>query len=689
MNIANCLQESSKVDHRLNLGNETFKELQNTKSQGLNMIDIYRAREALNQIDSGCAREEWVRLCMSVKAAGLTFDDFHEWSRQGRNYKSERDCRSTWNSIKGTGRITAATLFKTARDQGWADTSSSNYVPSVGVNGCGIAKQSVAATKNGNADPVMVWERCVPATDAEPYIYRKHGNPDGLRVYPATADPLIIRGQNVAGYLVVPCWSDCTLQTLQFIPPGKCDKLNLPKATFGDGYFSVGDVQDHAYIVEGIGQAWAINQATGHAAVVSFGAGRMERVAKILQNKYPTACLVVVPDKGQESIAEKIAEDVSGQWVSMPADKPNNYDANDYAIEFGASALATLLECPHAPQMRFKVRTGAELCNTKPMRWLVRGVLPADGLAALYGTSGSGKSFLTLDMGCAVATGSDWFGMRVTRAPVTYVCLEGEAGLGKRISAWKIHNLVPVPSALHFITQPFDLLSDDVADLAKAIIAHGGTGGMVIIDTLNRAAPGADENSSVDMGKIITNAKELQRLIGGLVLLVHHTGKDATKGLRGHSSLYAALDGAIEVSANATRKAWSVAKSKDGVTGDAHPFKLEIIPVGTDDEGDEITSCVIAPDEAAKAVQKKMPTLGSNQGIAHKALGESLRKSVHIGMDGAPAERPCISYADALALVTPLMPCEAKRQKERAKDAIAGLVRMGVMGLNGDWLWDI
>lgn len=243
--------------------------------------------------------------------------------------------------------------------------------------------------------------------------------------------------------------------------------------------------------------------------------------------------------------------------------------------------------------MRFKLLSGADLSNAAPMRWMVRGVLPEEGLTALYGASGSGKSFLVLDMGCAVAAGDKyWFGRRIIQAPVTYVCLEGEVGMGKRVKAWCSYFKRPLPDALRFMTQPFDLLSDDVSELAKAVIAVGGAGGLVIIDTLNRAAPGADENSSVDMGNIIASAKKLQNLIGGLILLVHHTGKDVTKGLRGHSSLYASLDGAIEVIKTDRRREWSVAKSKDDVTGDSSPFRLEVVNVGFDDEGDEITSCV-------------------------------------------------------------------------------------------------
>ena len=292
-------------------------------------------------------------------------------------------------------------------------------------------------------------------------------------------------------------------------------------------------------------------------------------------------------------------------------------------------------------------------------------------------------------MGCAVAGGAaEWFGRRVTQAPVTYVCLEGEAGAGKRAQAWSLHHGKPLPDALRFITQPFDLLSD-VADLARAVIAGGGAGGVLIIDTLNRAAPGADENSSVDMGNLIAAAKQLQSLTGGLVLLVHHTGKDTTKGLRGHSSLYAALDGAIEVIKTDTRRAWSVAKCKDDVTGDAHPFKLQIVPVGNDDEGDEITSCVIEPDESAEAIkQAKRPTLRSNQKIANEAIGDALRKSPHSGKEGSPAGRPCIQYADAVAIVAERIPADAKHKTSRAKVAITSLVERGYLAMKGDWLWD-
>jgi hypothetical protein len=660
------------------------------------MTEIERAADALNHLDAGCARDEWVRLGMAAKSANLSFDDFNNWSSSASNYAGENGCRAAWNSFDDAGAVTPATLFGMAFAKGWKDpvkmiTKASNGSrPSRPIH-----KPSPSATQPAKQaadnNAVDIWNRCIPADAADAYIYRKQGKPDGLRVYPVSALPFIIRGQNVAGYLVIPCWSGDDLQTLQFIPQTKGDKLNLAGASFGDGFHSVGEVTNCAYIVEGIGQAWAINKATEKAAVVCFGAGRMATVAKTLRAKFPILSLVMVPDKGMEEKAAKIANDVDGYWIEMPVDKPDNYDANDYALEYGTSALTDLLLRPQAPLLRFKLLSGAELCNAPPMRWMVRGVLPVEGLAALYGASGSGKGFLILDMACAVAGGDySWFGRRVSQAPVTYVCLEGEAGMGKRIQAWSLlHHKKPVPNALRFIAQPFDLLSDDVHELTKAVIAGGGKSGLVILDTLNRASPGADENSSVDMGNLIAAAKQLQTLIGGVVILVHHTGKDSTKGLRGHSSLYAALDGAIEVIKTDSRREWNVAKSKDDATGDAYPFNLEIVTVGFDEEGEAITSCVAVPNESMEASkQAKRPMLRSNQKIANEALGDALRKSPHFAKEGAPIGRPCIQYIDAVTIVSERMPTDSKHKSTRAKAAITGLVERGYLIFKGGWLWD-
>jgi hypothetical protein len=269
---------------------------------------------------------------------------------------------------------------------------------------------------------------------------------------------------------------------------------------------------------------------------------------------------------------------------------------NEIAARYGAKPLpvpAIVLDRKPDQQTRYKLRSAAELLNSEPIRWRIKEVIPERGIAALYGASGSGKSFLAIDLAMSIAKGGNWCGYRVNPCPVVYVCLEGEAGLSVRVKAYQ-ETKGPIPEGVEFIDQPLNLLNtNDVRDLVTAVRARSVPHGVVIVDTLNRAAPGMDENSSVDMGHAVNAAKLIQQAMGGLVLLVHHTGKDASKGMRGHSSLHAALDAAIEVRREGDSREWCIAKAKDGADGLGHQFKLEVVDLGTDTDGDPITSCVV------------------------------------------------------------------------------------------------
>lgn len=291
---------------------------------------------------------------------------------------------------------------------------------------------------------------------------------------------------------------------------------------------------------------------------------------------------------------------------------------NRTAENFGAKSLP-FSSATARPDTRYKLRSADDLLNAKPIAWRVKGVIPEQGIGAIYGPSGCGKSFLAIDLAMRIAQGGEWFGHRVKQHPVLYVCLEGEAGLSVRVKAYRAVN-GSIAHGIDFIDQPFNLLEPaDVRDVVGVITNRATPHGVVIIDTLNRAAPGMDENSSVDMGHAVAAAKALQTSIGGMVLLVHHTGKDASKGMRGHSSLHAALDTAIEVRREGDSREWSVAKAKDGADGGGHQFKLEVIDCGLDSDGDAITSCVVKPGQSGL----KVKPLTASQQIGMKAFTEA------------------------------------------------------------------
>lgn len=338
---------------------------------------------------------------------------------------------------------------------------------------------------------------------------------------------------------------------------------------------------------------------------------------------------------------------------------------------------------------RYKVLSADDVQNMPPLQWLVRGVVPAQGLACMYGASGSGKSFLALDMGAAVAEGAEWFDCRVTAAPVVYVALEGEHGFRQRVKAWQAHQRRDLPIALRFVMQPFDLRSaDDLAQLAEAVTASGCAGGLLVIDTLNRAASGADENTSKDMGEIIDATKMLQSQLGGTVLLIHHSGKDQTKGLRGHSSLHAALDAAIEVTRINDRREWNIAKSKDDGDSAAFPFRLEVVDIGEDEQGDRIASCAIVPGDRTEAIKRvKLPS-GPTQKIAHDTLSDLLRSATTCGKAGAPPLRPCVELEAAVLTVADRLPCRLDARNYQARRAITAMCGKGMYQVREGWIWD-
>lgn len=312
---------------------------------------------------------------------------------------------------------------------------------------------------------------------------------------------------------------------------------------------------------------------------------------------------------------------------------------NDIARKYGAIPVtvpATVFDPKPRPDTRYKMKSASDVLRSNPIQWRIKGVIPEQGIAAIYGPSGSGKSFLVLNMAISIAKGEDWFGYRVKSCSVVYVCLEGEAGLSVRLRASQIKG--SISREIEFIAQPVNLLdTKDLRDLVTSIKGSQMDGGIVIIDTLNRAVPGMDENSSVDMGHAINACKLIQQGLGGLVLLVHHSGKDVTKGMRGHSSLHAALDAAIEVKRSGDAREWSVAKAKDGADGKSHPFMLEVVNLGQDNDGDPISSCVIRP-LAGEGIKVKSLTQSQQRGIDSfmAAAAENLDdedQSVYVRLD--------------------------------------------------------
>lgn len=246
------------------------------------------------------------------------------------------------------------------------------------------------------------------------------------------------------------------------------------------------------------------------------------------------------------------------------------------------------------PPSRFEPIPWEEFASGEPTRWLIKGILPQAELAVLYGASGSGKSFITLDMCAAIARGMPWRGRKVKQGRVVYVAAEGAGGFRKRLKALaKEHLIEPgtmplsvVPAAPNFLDKA------DPLELTRAVQAFGGAD-VIVLDTFAQITPGGNENAGEDMGKALGYCKAMHRATGAVVLLVHHSGKDATKGARGWSGLRAAADAELEVTRLPMGRVLKATKQKDGEDGEEWAFDLKVVELGHDEDMDPITSCVV------------------------------------------------------------------------------------------------
>ena len=303
---------------------------------------------------------------------------------------------------------------------------------------------------------------------------------------------------------------------------------------------------------------------------------------------------------------------------------------------------------------RFPVISAGELSRRPPTDWLIKGVLPQADLVVLFGASGSGKSFVGIDLMAAVARGTPWRDRRVKKGRAVIIAAEGGGGVGKRIEAYcRHHNINADDLDIGIIIAPPNFMeSDDISDLVGAISAAGGAD-VIMVDTFAQVTPGANENAGEDMGRALRNARALSIATGALVVLVHHSGKDTSKGSRGWSGIRAAADAEIEIvrhDDSPVREIY-ISKMKDGEDGLRWAFRLEVLDVGIDSDGDVITSCVaveadLPPAEVkAKAVRK----MGRVESHVMEMLGEhidplapdaDMDEVIRICVDGMPAPEP-------------------------------------------------
>lgn len=276
---------------------------------------------------------------------------------------------------------------------------------------------------------------------------------------------------------------------------------------------------------------------------------------------------------------------------------------------------------------KFRITEDDEFASQEvSVQWLIKGFLLKAELGMLFGESGAGKSFATLDMCAAICRGVDfWNGHRVKKGRVLYVVAEGVSGFRQRLRAYCHQHAIPkIGMDVIYEVTPNLVEASQVTDLIKEICEREPYD-LIVMDTFARVVAGADENSGQEMGNAILQCKRISQKAKAMVLLVHHSGKDTSKGPRGWSGITAACDSEIVVERNNDMRSITARKVKEGVDGISYLFSLHTVVLGMDEDGDDITSCIVEfkGDGKVKAEPKKKT--GANElaflDALHNVLG--------------------------------------------------------------------
>lgn len=247
----------------------------------------------------------------------------------------------------------------------------------------------------------------------------------------------------------------------------------------------------------------------------------------------------------------------------------------------------------------------ALLGEMKPAKFVVDKHLETDSVSLLFGPPGCGKSFISLDMACSIATGTAWHGYKTDQGLVIIIIGEGHNGYARRLAAWaKDRGLEKELAAAPLYVSTHSVKIGDphaalglAAEIDRIVVENGGLQPKAIIaDTLARNFGDGDENSAKDMSRFMNHVDlYLRGRYGAHMMIVHHSGHDGERA-RGSSALKGALDQEFKVQGFGGRLTLSCTKMKEAEEPTERRFKIQKVEVGRDADDIAIESACLKLD---------------------------------------------------------------------------------------------
>ena len=397
------------------------------------------------------------------------------------------------------------------------------------------------------------------------------------------------------------------------------------------GCFSVlnGKIKDFAWLCEGFATAAAVTESTGQPAIHCLNASNIIDVIEAFKEVRPEVELIIAGDNDEagRKVCEKALEQHGIQYVLPDTE---GLDWNDVYISRGASFTRKALK-PSSVLDEIVMPEDAVIPTQS--NYIVKGWLSEDTTSIVFGASNVGKSFFCLDMAYHIGANENWMGCKVRGGSVLYLQTEGGTAFNTRLVA--LRNKYPEFKNVKLAVRalPINLFNDegDIAKiklLIKEIGKKHGDVKVLCVDTIARATQGQlEENSNSEFSKFLANLDLIRAETGVHIMLVGHTGKDLSKGLRGSYSAVAAAETLIEItldSSSSIRTAVTT-KQRDMELGKSIDFVLTREALGEDEDGDEITTCTIRQPTEEEIKESNKPKISGKNQLLFKQVFYQLR----------------------------------------------------------------
>ena len=504
-----------------------------------------------------------------------------------------------------------------------------------------LASQAVAAERA--EDEVGTY---ADASNDHPYLVRKHIQAHGIKI--DRAGRLVVPVVNQSGEIL-------SYQTID----AEGNKRFLKGGKIEGGFYELRGNRKIVFVGEGFATCASIYEATGYTVMVAFDCGNLAKVAKSAKEMFPGSKIVIGADndqftegnpgvtKGRAAAALVFGEIVYPSFgdADMVDNKPTDW--NDLHCLQGLDAVKEQIERVAGPvrdKLAFEF-TRADALTLSEIKWVVDDYIESDSLAQVFGDPGGGKSFVSIDLACCVATGKDWHGHQVQQGAVFYIAGEGHNGLARRFKGWELGNGATLDGAplfkSHRAAQLYDATEAAlVADAIKTLSAEcGHIPSMIVIDTLARNM-GGDENSTQDMNSFIQHLDTyLRQDYKCCVLVVHHSGAMDKDRSRGSTALKGALDAEYKCQLDSGSKTiqFESKKMKDAEMPAAKNFQITQVDLPIfDKHGNAVKGAYLTSVDISGLVSsvQKRTILPGNQLIALNCLVAIEAKKQADGLDG-------------------------------------------------------